>query len=104
MYELLIGPVAQGLDMDHLCRVHACCNPEHLEPVTHAENVRRGRAVDVARRLAASRTHCANGHPYEDDNFRINTRGPKKGRRRCLVCARALNRKYRAAQRVEGAA
>lgn len=103
MYTHLKGPVPEGLVLDHLCRVPACCNPAHLEPVTQAENVRRGRGVEVARRLAASRTHCKNGHPYEGDNFQVNTRGPKKGRRRCLVCARGLTQKYRAARREGGA-
>ncbi|WP_327169867.1 HNH endonuclease signature motif containing protein [Streptomyces subrutilus] len=102
MYEALVGPIPQGLVIDHLCRVPACCNPDHLEPVTHAENVRRGRGVEVSRRLAAARTHCPNGHLYEDGSFRINERGPKKGRRRCLVCSRALNRKYRAAHQQDG--
>lgn len=40
-YELLVGPIPEGLELDHLCRVRRCVNPEHLEPVTHAENVRR---------------------------------------------------------------
>lgn len=96
MYEHHNGPIPEGLVIDHLCRVPACCNPDHLEPVTQAENVRRGEAVKVSRRLAAARTHCRNGHPYEGNNFTINARGPKKGRRRCLVCARDLNQKYRA--------
>lgn len=41
-YELLVGPVPDGLVIDHLCRVRHCINPEHMEPVTNAENVRRG--------------------------------------------------------------
>ena len=41
-YEQLVGPIPDGLELDHLCRIPACCNPAHLEPVTHAENVRRG--------------------------------------------------------------
>lgn len=46
LYERLVGPVPEGLDLDHLCRRHDCVNPDHLEPVTHQENIRRG---DLAR-------------------------------------------------------
>lgn len=102
MYEALVGPIPEGLVIDHLCRVPACCNPEHLEPVTQAENIRRGRALAVLRQRTAERTHCPNGHRYEPGSFRINARGPKKGRRRCLVCARALNRKYRETHQQDG--
>lgn len=102
MYEVLTGPIPDGLVVDHLCRITACCNPAHLEPVTQAENIRRGRAPEALRQLAAERTHCPNGHPYEAGDFRINERGPKKGRRRCLICARALSRKYRAAHQQNG--
>ena len=42
VYELLVGPVPEGLELDHLCRVTACVNPDHLEPVTHLVNVHRG--------------------------------------------------------------
>lgn len=41
-YERLVGPIPDGLQLDHLCRNHACVNPEHLEPVTNRENVIRG--------------------------------------------------------------
>jgi hypothetical protein len=44
LWEFLNGPVAEGLELDHLCRNPPCVNPAHLEPVTHAENVRRGAA------------------------------------------------------------
>jgi transcriptional regulator with XRE-family HTH domain len=49
-YEHHVGPIPEGLDLDHLCRVRPCVNPEHLEPVTRSENVRRGHQ---ARRAAA---------------------------------------------------
>jgi len=49
-YELLVGPIPEGLDLDHLCRVPACVNPAHLEPVTNAENHRRGAMARRERR------------------------------------------------------
>lgn len=48
-FELKYGPVTPGLDLDHLCRVVDCVNPDHLEPVTHAENVRRGANTKLSR-------------------------------------------------------
>ncbi len=44
-YELLVGPIPAGLILDHECRQRDCINPEHMEPVTHRENTRRGEAV-----------------------------------------------------------
>lgn len=45
LYTLLVGPIPEGLILDHKCRDRACCNPNHLEPVTHKENTKRGKAV-----------------------------------------------------------
>lgn len=50
VWELLVGPIADGLELDHVCRVRHCCNPDHLEPVTRAVNVARG-----ARRAGTAR-------------------------------------------------
>lgn len=62
MYERVNGPIPEGLELDHLCRQRACCNPEHLEPVTHIENVRRGSATKLtAARVLEIRELLARG-------------------------------------------
>lgn len=50
-YERFVGPIPEGLQLDHLCRNRNCCNPEHLEPVTQAENLRRG--IEARKKAAA---------------------------------------------------
>lgn len=82
-YELLQETVPDDLELDHLCRVHSCVNPRHLEPVTHLENVRRGagNAASLAERKA--RTHCSHGHEYTPNNTRMY-----RGHRNCEECAR----------------
>lgn len=82
-YEILVGPVPEGLVLDHLCRVKACVCPEHLEPVTNAENLRRG-APNVSA-LNREKTHCDYGHPFSGENLRIR---PKTGERQCRACMR----------------
>jgi hypothetical protein len=84
-YELLVGPIPQGLQLDHLCRNRRCINPAHLEPVTSRENTMRGETVAAAN---ASRDHCPSGHPYSDSN----TIALGKGGRKCRECDRTRGR------------
>lgn len=89
-YELAVGPIPDGLQLDHLCRNTACVRPEHLEPVTSRENLMRGDTLAAA---AARRTHCTKGHPYDE----ANTYHHPVGERRCRICqsdrARAANKR-----------
>lgn len=89
-YELLVGPIPEGLEIDHLCRVRHCVNPDHLEAVTHLENVRRGvyAEMPVLTRINAEKTHCKRGHPLSGDNLivRENARSGKI-RRQCRTCS-----------------
>jgi hypothetical protein len=82
-YVLFVGPIPDGLDLDHLCRVRHCVNPDHLEPVTRTVNIRRG--LQPGHR--DSQTHCKQGHPLSGDNL-VRT----KTQRVCRICrnARAL--------------
>ena len=88
VYESLVGPIPEGMDMDHLCRVPRCVNPQHLEPVTRSENVRRGMAGILQVRV----TECPYGHPYTTNNTYVY----RDGRRKCRACAREYNRVKRA--------
>ncbi len=78
-FELFRGPIPDGLELDHLCRVRCCVNPYHLEPVTGIENTRRGLAGEPQR----ARTHCPHGHEYTPENtYRV----PGKVNRFCRSC------------------
>lgn len=79
VYETFVGPIADGMVIDHLCRNRRCCNPHHLEQVTRGENNRRGVGWSG---IHARRTHCPQGHAYDERN----TWREKDGRRRCRAC------------------
>lgn len=80
VYELLVEPIPDGLTIDHLCRNRKCVRPEHLEPVTMRENLRR---------RSAAVTHCPKGHEYTPENTYVC----KRGYRSCKTCKREWDRK-----------
>lgn len=87
-YQLLIGPIPEGMTLDHLCRVRHCVNPRHLEPVTNGENVLRGESLAAQN---ARKTKCLRGHPFTEENTYTDIyRG--RPRRRCRACARLRDR------------
>lgn len=99
-YERARGPVPIGLELDHVCRTRHCVNPDHLEPVTPRENIRRGIGVGaVAADLMRRRTHCPQGHVYDEANTRryLETRLHRtSNRRHCRACDRERRRRSRA--------
>lgn len=86
-YEAFVRPIPPGAQVDHLCRVRACCNPAHLEAVTAEENVRRGESPGA---IARRRSACLYGvHQYEESARWY------EGRRTCRECARTYSRLYK---------
>lgn len=82
-YEMHVGPIPDGLTLDHLCRVRHCINPAHLEPVTRGENSLRG--VGWAGQHARQEA-CKRGHPFDEQNtYRWRTG------RICRECRRLYN-------------
>ena len=80
-YELEIGPIPDGMTLDHLCQNTGCVRPSHLEAVTVEENIRR---------RADRKTKCSNGHPWIPENIRTDNRGQKF----CVECRRKTAREY----------
>ena len=80
-YEILVGPIPDGLVTDHLCENTVCVNPEHLEPVTQWTNVMRGSSRSSQNHL---KTHCQYGHEFTERNTKVTSTGV----RQCLACNR----------------
>jgi len=79
-YLEFVGSIPHGYDIDHLCRNRRCCNPDHLEAVTRAENLRR-----APRPVYVLKTHCVHGHPYDEAN--TGWRKDRPGKRYCRACS-----------------
>ncbi len=89
-YELFVGPIPEGLVLDHLCRNPSCVNPAHLEAVPQLENVMRGEGFGARN---ARKTHCDKGHSL--DRARVDDRG----RRHCRECQRIRQSEFRKSRR-----
>lgn len=86
----MFEPMPDGYVPDHLCRCRCCVNPFHLEAVTFRENVLRGDSVQARN---AAKTHCDNGHPFDEANTIIREEaGRAHAGRRCRTCARESKR------------
>lgn len=91
LYERWVGPIPEGLELDHLCRRPACVNPDHLEAVTHQENVARGLAgTNSANNANRAKTHCPRDHEYTEENTRWY-----RDMRYCRECKRIWDTIYR---------
>ena len=80
-YEICVGPIPEGMEIDHLCRVKICCYPPHLEAVPHAVNIARGEGG----KHHSAKTHCPKGHEYTPENTYPNRGNPNW--RACKQCA-----------------
>lgn len=79
-YLELRGFVNEKMDLDHLCRIRACVNPWHLEPVTRRENILRGRGLPS---INAKKIQCKHGHPYDSVNTYVHPNGRWRFCRAC---------------------
>lgn len=85
-YELMIGSVPEGLELDHICRIRHCVNPDHLEAVTHQQNCKRD--------FTDRNTHCKRGHEMTPENTY------NYGQRLCKTCHSMRVSAYRKRLRV----
>ncbi len=85
-YEHFIGPIPEGHQIDHLCRVRNCVRPDHLEAVTSRENTLRGQSPTGRN---AAKTHCEKGHPLQGEHLLVRA----DGYRACRTCRRENYRK-----------
>ena len=104
-YELLVGPIPDGLELDHLCRITNCVNPDHLEPVTGDENKRRAKAfrnlagthtrVPKQPKVKGRATHCRKGHALTEANTLVSKRSNGSFRLRCKICQHEVQERHR---------
>lgn len=87
VYEELVGPIPEGLDLDHLCRVRRCVNPDHLEPVTRSVNLSRSPLMGNGNK---PKPECKRGHVRTDEN---TYQRPNGNSRECRICMRDSERR-----------
>ena len=92
-YTVFKGEIPAGFEIDHLCRVKCCINPDHLEAVLHKVNLLRGKSPSANN---ARKTHCSHGHAFTPENTYIQ---PSNGGRLCRICKRILKAQHRIRQR-----
>ncbi len=85
-YNMLVARIEDGLDADHQCKVRACCNPDHIRPVTRRQNLDNSNSISTVNRL---KEECPAGHRYSADNTYVLP----NGWRQCKTCRRANDRK-----------
>jgi hypothetical protein len=93
-YQIIRGEVPIGLEFDHLCKKRACVNPFHVEPVSHQENIDRGKGPPQRQK-----TYCSKGHPFDSINTYFYMSGKYK-MRGCLICRRERSAAFRARNKV----
>lgn len=92
-YVIRYGAIPAGLEIDHVCRVRRCVNPEHLRAVTKRENTLIGESPPA---VNARKVRCVNGHPFDDRNTYIAPNGV----RQCRACNAARSRAYKQRKQV----
>lgn len=96
IYELLVGDIPTGMQLDHLCRQRSCVNPDHLRLVTNRENV-FAPGSKTRTKANAEKTHCLRGHEFTAEN----TETRRNGGRRCRECHRTdENMRYRSGRKI----
>ena len=88
-YELMVGPIPCGLQIDHLCRNRSRVNPAHMEVVSSKENTLRGESFAA---VNARKTHCYKGHLLEGGNVYVVRKPPGRG---CRVCQRIWRKAHK---------
>ena len=94
-FETFRGPIPEGLQIDHLCRRKNCVNPAHLDVVTNRENTIRGDGPRLLGERQRGKTHCPQGHPYDEQNTYISS----VGKRHCRKCWRIHTASYKKRQK-----